>query len=210
MISYDWKHEVWYITWDRSGGLANEHSRDGKWLQDEGASKLSLNSAGTVIYHEQKTASNLGAELLIHTEASIMTPNGIRLVLFLWWRHNVADHETPVQALPSTFTFSVVCKSNLNCNNGVHSMKAQCGIPWNTSWGLADEHPQGGKHGPSAVNQLSLTEPFQPKDIIIGGQWVIAWLDTWGEFAHKLPCLVHCLVLVQLVNAKLGILLGLG
>ena len=53
------------------------------------------------------------------------------------------------------------------------------------------------------MNQLSLPEPVQAKDIVVGRQGVVVGLDARGKRAHQVSCLVHVLVLVQLVQVKL-------
>lgn len=60
------------------------------------------------------------------------------------------------------------------------------------------------------MNQLSLPEAVQTKDIIIGCQGVVSGLDSRSKFARQLTSLVNSLVLVQLVGVELEVLLRLG
>lgn len=79
-------------------------------------------------------------------------------------------------------------------------------VPGDASGAFCDQCTEGGKHRPSAVDQLIFSEAAQAKHLVIGGKGILA--DSarlhWGSKGAKdIACFVYCLVLVLLVGAEL-------
>lgn len=93
---------------------------------------------------------------------------------------------------------------------GLSVLEADSVLPCDTGGSLSGEHTESAKHSPTAVDELSLPETLEAKDLGVGGERVTGDFLLSGESTDNAARLVHSSILVELIDINLEVLGGLG